>query len=379
MPLAAGSNAVERYRAMGRGLARGTKGAPMLSPWLVLMLGLAAIACFIGVFAIIQRRDQNKARWRRFFQRGARSGLGPQEMSLLRNIAMASSVKNPDVIFTSEEAFYHGMAGVDGRDGGTNIFGEPNSSACSSCKFYDSLREKLGFARTAGQVARPGAISLGPIIPGAVLTVARSHDPLEFQVTVTSADEGTGDVTVELGEPLDVQVDESWMLKFPEGGTLWEFDARSVARNGLSVTLRVGGEARQVDRRRFARVTVDKSARVASFPFEKSDQVAAAPQFVPARLIELGGPGVVLEAQFQTDVNQRVLVVLELDSIAVESLGIVRRSGTIAEEWAEIAIELVDLDTGQIAELTKQTNASAPRITMNAQLPETTMQTTGAA
>ncbi|MCD6364882.1 MAG: hypothetical protein J7M14_03315 [Planctomycetes bacterium] len=379
MPLAAGSSAVERYRAMGRGFAGGAKAAPMLSPWLVLVVGLVAIGCFIGAFAIIQRRDQNKTRWRRFSQRGARLGLGPEEMSLLRNIALASRLKNPDVIFTSEEAFYRGMAGVDGCEGGTNIFGEPYSGACSSCKFYQSLREKLGFTRMMGEAQRAGAISLGPIDRGSVLTATRPGDGDDFQVIVTSADESGGEVMVELGESLDVRIDELWTLNYPNAQTLWEFDARSVACDGLSVTLRVTGEVRQVNRRRFVRVPVDKSARVANFPFEQSDQIPAAPQFVSARLIELGGPGVVLEAQLHTDTNQRVLVVLELDSVTVESLGIVRRAESALGEWPQIAIELVGLDTAQVAELTRQTNASIPRAGENKDSAEATIQTAGVA
>ena len=86
-----------------------------------------------------------------------------------------------------------------------------------------------------------------------------------------------------------------------------------------------------------------------------------------------------LEAQLHTDTNQRVLVVLELDSVTVESLGIVRRAESALGEWPQIAIELVGLDTAQVAELTRQTNASIPRAGENKDSAEATIQTAGVA
>jgi len=130
--------------------------------------------------------------------------------------------------------------------------------------------------------------------------------------------------------------------------------------NETQVLVRPMSEARQADRRRFVRVPVKRAAQVAAFPFSTADAPAEAPKFIAARMVELAGPGVVLQTELAADVNDRVLVVLEMADKRVEGVGVVRREGR-GEPGSTMAIELIGLNTAQVAQLARETNIFATR------------------
>ena len=158
-----------------------------------------------------------------------------------------------------------------------------------------------------------------------------------------------------------VHTGDIWSLQFAEEGLLWEFPGRVVAiTNETQLLVTPMGEARQTDRRRFVRVPVKRSAQIALFPFSTADAPAEAPRFVEARMVQLAGPGVVLETHMPANINDRVLVVLEMADKRVEGVGVVRREGRGGAD-STIAIELVGLNTAQVAQLARETNAFATR------------------
>jgi hypothetical protein len=351
----------DRLRGVGRTFSSG--GHSGATPWLLLLGGLFAILGIIGVFALAYLREQNKEMWASFWRNASRLGLGDEERNLLKNVALAAKVRNPQTVITSEEAFYRGLANVERSGQASSLFGGARQAVCGSCRFYHSLREKLGFAETPSLRAVPTDISLGPIEVGTALKIVRQRGPQDLDGVLADADEATGELTVRLKKASAVQLGESWMVRYADGGLLWEFNARVVRHDSdTEIDLRPGGDARCIDRRRFARVPVSRSAHIAHFPFQREDGVAEEPRFVPAQLLQLAGPGVLLRADFEADRDDRVLVVLELSGKAIEGIARVRRGNKDAEPGSPLAIELVGLDTAQIADLARQTSTAAHQI-----------------
>jgi hypothetical protein len=141
---------------------------------------------------------------------------------------------------------------------------------------------------------------------------------------------------------------------------------------------------------------VDKQAFIARFPFarvlEAEDTVAGEgsedgrdigvssravwgpPEFVPAVVTELAGPGLRIEAQLEAKVGERVLVVSRLDeevgqesnlqkadgpstSKIIEDIGEVRHIEP-AQNGFSIAVELIGLSDSDVSELIRATNAA---------------------
>ena len=98
------------------------------------------------------------------------------------------------------------------------------------------------------------------------------------------------------------------------------------------------------------------------------------PEFVPASVTELAGPGLRIEAPLEVKVGDRVLVILKLTEEdpkpgsqrnektesykIVENIGEVRHTKTIKEGFS-IAVELTGLTDPNINELIRATNAAS--------------------
>ena len=121
-----------------------------------------------------------------------------------------------------------------------------------------------------------------------------------------------------------------------------------------------------------------KSFRMYRSPAGDSGSVWGPPEFVPAVVTELAGPGLCIEAPLELKVDNRVLVVLELDegesqnsppegednksvtSKIVEDMGVVRHIKTVKNGFS-IAVELIGLSDLDVNELIRATNAASLR------------------
>jgi hypothetical protein len=158
------------------------------------------------------------------------------------------------------------------------------------------------------------------------------------------------------------------------------------------------------DRRRFPRVSVNKAAFIMRFPFSSmlisddseqdsmegvsntAGQSWKPPEFVPAVVTELGGPGLLIETPFEVRVGERVVVILKmsdeltLNSLGnsrdislrraleqkekstplriIEDIGEVRRISHI-QDGLSIAVELTGLRNADLNELIQETELSS--------------------
>jgi len=346
-------SATERFRAAGSSFD--TSGAV---PWIVLGLGVLVLGGIIAVFTLIHRRDRRREQWKLFADHAARVSLSDEETALLRNIAINAQLKNPEAVFTSETTFLRSLATVNKEAG---LFGKPTMSACASCKFHRSLRVKLGYSDEESTPDESQGIGLGPIITGTTLKVIRQRAPHDAEVLLEEINDETGELTVGKRQDLAVSEGETWTLRYAEDGLFWEFAAQVTSvKSETELFLKPTGKAKDSNRRRFARVAVDRPAQIAMFPFSTQDAQAGQPQFIPARMVELAGPGLLIETTLDAKTNDRVLVVLDLAGTQIESLGVVRSEARKQGQTnVPMAVELVGLNTAQIAQLSRETNAFA--------------------
>lgn len=337
------------------GGVKGRFSRPAGGHWLWIAAGLAAAVVLVGLIALLfhRRRVARRRVWQAFVTRAEQLGLSAEEQSLLAKIARTVRLTNLNAIFTSEEAFHRGV----GAMAASNETLDKGNGVCAGCAFLMLLREKLGFQAPPTE-ARLGTVKLAPMAAGTVLTVVRPLDADSFEAVVTDS-KGSEELTIVPEVPVDCHPGESWVIRLAQAGTVWEFSALLLRMAGEQVVLKPVGEIRWLNRRRFVRVPTRRPAYVASFPFDKPLLEGDVPEFVPAALIEIGGPGIELIAPMQAETGQRVLVILELsDERLTESVGVVRRA--VPDQLGmKMSVELIGLNTSEVSELAKATNLAA--------------------
>ncbi len=334
---------------------KGRFSSPLAGYWLWVAVGVAAVLISVALIALLSHRGRVGRRrgWRAFVAQAEEAGLSREEQNLLAKIARTAGLTNLNSIFTSEQAFHKGVRGMAAGNDALKV----GNGICVGCAFLVLLREKLGFQGPPTE-AKLGAIKLAPISPGTSLAVIRPLDNSSFKAIVTDS-KGSEELSVVPEAPVDGRAGESWVLRLAQGGTVWEFNALLLRADRERVVLKPIGEIRWINRRRFVRAHTRRPAYVASFPFNKPMRKGDVPEFIPAALIEIGGPGVQLIAPMKAKNGQRVLVVMEPnDKRLVQSVGIVRRTARDAL-GTRMSVELVGLTTRDINELAKATIQAA--------------------
>ena len=334
---------------------KGRFSGPLAGYWLWIGVGVAAVVIFVALIALLSHRGRVGRRrgWQAFVAQADEVGLSREEQNLQAKIARTAGLSNLNSIFTSEQAYHKGVRAMGAGNDALKV----GNGICVGCAFLILLREKLGFQAPPTE-AKLGAIKLAPISPGTSLAVIRPLDNSSFKAIVTDS-KGTEELTVVPEAPVDGRAGESWVLRLAQGGTVWEFNALVLRMDRERVVLKPIGEIRWINRRRFVRASTRRPAYVASFPFSKPMRKGDVPEFIPAALVEIGGPGVQLIAPMKAKKGQRVLVVMELnDERLVESVGIVRRTAR-DELGTRMSVELVGLNTTDINEMAKATIQAA--------------------
>jgi hypothetical protein len=168
---------------------------------------------------------------------------------------------------------------------------------------------------------------------------------------------------------LRVAPGESWSIRYYFGASVWEFDTVLVGCEGEVLILSHSEDIRFVNRRRFLRVSVDKPGYLACFPFSSvsSGKGLTAPEFLSARITELAGPGLRIEAPVELRVGERVLAVIGLEETRpgkarsmklIQGVGEVKHVKSI-ENGQSIAVELTGLKDSDVNELIRATNSAA--------------------
>jgi hypothetical protein len=202
---------------------------------------------------------------------------------------------------------------------------------------------------------------------------------------------------------VESKLGEIWRAQYYFGTSVWEFDTSVVRCYGDILVLNHSDDMRFISRRRFLRIRVNKPAFIARFPFSRtlppninsSKKVSGSkqgsanasgstwgpPEFIPATVTELGGPGLRIEAPLEVKAGDRVLVIVNLsetidarysildtrrESRIVEDIGEVRHTRAI-EDGFSIGVELTGLSDSDVSELIRAANAASIRTPGNRQ------------
>jgi len=408
---------VERWKAAGR------FGTSMTEPWFILT-GVAVIIVLAGLLLMISLRRiarERKVSGQLFFDFAEQRGLSKRERQILLEIAYRAGLKRSLSIFTMVRAFDHG-AGKMIEESLAQQGAEESQRLRTELSF---LREKLGFQKqtsvSIGSSTKLKKPSSRQIPEGKKLYINRRKTPDLGDIESTVIKNDNMELTVRLTTSVESKLGEFWRAQYYFGISVWEFDTSVVRCYGDILVLNHSDDMRFISRRRFLRIRVNKPAFIARFPFSRtlppnsSKKVSGSkqgsangsgstwgpPEFIPATVTELGGPGLRIEAPLEVKAGDRVLVIVNLsetidarysildtrresrndpptagfdrnpallgqESRIVEDIGEVRHIVAI-EDGFSIAVELTGLSDSDVSELIRAANAASIRTTGNRQ------------
>jgi len=415
----------ERWKAAGR------FGSSMTEHWFILT-GVAVIIVLTALLFMISLRratQKHKVSGRLFIDYAEKRGLSGREREILLETANKAGLKRSQAIFNMAGAFDHG-AGKMIEESLAQQGAEESQWLRTELSF---LREKLGFQKkcsvsidSATKLKRP---SSRQIPAGKQLHITRRTPPDSGDIESAVIKNDNMELTLKLTTPVESKLGELWRARYYFGVSVWEFDTSVVRCNGEILVLNHSDDIRFISRRRFLRVRVNEPAFIARFPFsrtlppnnvsskkghwsnrgsvDKSGNTWGPPEFMPAIVTELGGPGLRIEAPLELKAGDRVLVIVNLsetidarpsnagfrlkpavggsildtrsvrskpltsngtrrESRIIEDIGEVRHTKAIQDGFS-IAVELTGLSDSNVSELIRATNAASIRSNSNRQ------------
>jgi len=388
----------EKWQAI-RGLGSGFAGEHAF----VLICGtmLLVLTALLIAVSYNYRENDRRVTNEMFSAYADRRGLSRRERHILLEIATRAQLKRNESIFTLAGAFNRGAAKATAE--------ALASKGVKRVKRLGAelavLREKLGFQKqisdpigSAMKSGKPASRQI-PIGKRVQIIPRDSNEPDNIEATVIKNDEI--ELVVKLPRPLEADPGDLCCVHYYFGASVWEFDASVISCHGGILVLTHSYEVRFINRRRFLRVPVKRPAFIASFPFARTfppggnsaewieqnsmDAPPVAwgpPEFVPAEVTELAGPGLRLEAPLEVKVGDRVVVILKMSkesashkqgaspqsalmqksketpSRVLEDVGEVRHVRA-TENGFSIAVELTGLSDSNVNELIRETNSAS--------------------
>lgn len=352
-------------RPMERLKAMGDWAEPTSGIWLVVFLALAValIAAGAVVFALVRRWRMVRRQRESLAALCEEYALSDRERYVMTAIVKAARIRQVESVFTVSMSFERGLAALM-RSPTVTAMSQPKRQEVG--ELIEVVRAKLGLqAPAAGSPGGPDAPAHGPaappepgIVAGDRLMVVYRGQATTFDVDVSTS--GPEEFLVQPLTEVQTRAGETWLLRCAKDGGLWEFDAPVMGTEGGQVRLGRVGRPRFINRRRFPRVPTSKPAQVASYPFSRPGMELGGPEMVDGELTEIAGPGLRVEAPIQVLPGERVLLALQLgDNNVVEGMGKVRRSQPGDDGTSVLVVELLGLNTEEVAKLARETSAAA--------------------
>jgi len=354
----------------------------------VCMIAIILLTALLIVTSFSHRIKERKVTDSIFVNYARRLGLSRREREILTDIAHKTKLRRIESIFTMVTAFDRGADELI-KDVHTSRGSRASKNLSAQLSV---LREKLGFEKKrpipAGPTTSPNKPSTKKIPAGEQLHLTRRKTAEQADIDSVVIENNDVEFTVKLQASLESKPGEIWSVRYYYGASIWEFETSSISCYGNILVLNHCDNIRFVNRRRFLRVPVNKPTFIAHFPFARivqpkidkgkgtkhgsaSGNTWGPPEFVPASVTELAGPGLRIEAPLEVKTGDRVLVILKLgeddDSSPdtnqtarekiVEDIGEVRHTKSIKNGFS-IAVELTGLSDPNISELIRATNAA---------------------
>ena len=350
---------------------------------IIAVFGLVMLLVLVTYYRI--RNERNKIN-QLFIDYAEKRGLSSRERYILMDIANKAKLKRSESIFTMSDVFDRGATQIIRV--AFAQYGAQRSRFLSA--ELSVLREKLGFRRRKSNsidlAVREKEPTSRQIAIGRKLYLTSLDSDDFFEVEAEVKENNELELIVELTKPLELRQGTLLCARYYYGAPVWEFDTSIVEVKDNILVLNQSENVRFVNRRRFLRVPVNEQAFVAAFPFSKimeneekksdtSTNSWGPPEFVPADVTELAGPGLRAVAPLEVKVGDRVAIILKLSQTEpknlmhsdfrlsdnfnsykiVEDIGIVRHTENV-EDGLSIAVELTGLNDSNVSELVRATN-----------------------
>jgi len=353
----------ERYEAMRRLNNGDIDWRSLLTNKATVMLGWSVIMILLVVLAVIRRNRWEKDRQesaQRFREMAEQHKLSSEEFEILEQVAFRCRLKRQEAIFTLPEVFESGLSKLMQERFSAEGSAEDRKKLNET---VFSLKGKLGFVKSAASFGaynkNSRELNSRQISVGSKMSLALKSAPEGERLEVTVAGNDEYQITAEFAEPVSCAPGDVWDVRYEMGSMTWEFEAITMTCEGGRLELNHSDQIRCGNRRRFGRISVSRPALVALFDVMRNGQSPEAPEFVPAEITEISGPGLRVRAGLEVEVHDRLLVVFKADDgMVIQDIAEVR--GLRDEDaGASIALELVGLNERAINELVRLTNSQA--------------------
>ena len=323
--------------------------------WIIIVSACLAAATAVLAVALIRKTRQlrHSLRAHSFDGRSEDLGLSAEERSVLTNLARLAGLANPRTIFTTESVFNQA---VDRLMRSPRVTAMPEPMQKRLTTMIALLREKLGFWSPAAAETSAG-VTTRQVLEDSGLSIIASDGSQSLQATVIgNSPEG---ILAAPEEKASLDVGQALLARYTNLGSVWEFDTEVLSAEDDEILLKHTNKIRFINRRRFPRIRTHMQAYLARLPFWQDGPEMQAPAFVPAELVEIAGPGLLLEAEAKPHRGERVVVVIALgEGKIVQNMGKVRRVSPGTGK-SSIAVEMTDLLNAEITEMVRATNAAA--------------------
>ena len=315
---------------------------------------LGAVAVILLALLVRRWLVGRHARRVEFREQAERAGLGKEETNLLTYAARLGELRTPVNIIVTEAVFQKCMHLLMRCQRVAEMSPADKKKILS---VINSAQIKLSFDESATSDIRQ-------IPDGAVITLTGEGlgEPMQASIVSAQGWEIKAQANGQAPNPVSgIQL----RGRYFRSGAVWEFETELIYAEGRDLTLAHAENIRFINRRRFRRVSVDRPASLAPFPFLRA-KPQEPPVFYPARLMELGATGLLLEAEDVPSIpdNSRLLMLLEpRPGRSINAVGIVQRTETITSRKSQMVIELMDLSEAEVSELVAETNLIAQQDT----------------
>lgn len=361
---------LERYSAM-RGLNShhplpDSMKAFLTHPWFIWGGILLIVTLLISLVVVRRKRTvQGKQQHQEQFESLCdQRGLTAQQREILAAIAKPLRTGRREDIFFQSELFMQGASNLmqEYFASGRNVIERKKMNV-----LIGQIKQKLGYQKAAGGIpvrrGRDPGLSSRDIPAGKTVSIALSTRPEGSRVDAVVIQNDEFELVLRPEIPVSCPPGEHWNVRYRLGTSTYEFDALTMVCGSEGLELNHAESVRYLSRRRFLRVPVELPAQVALFPTQKQEGPGriAGPQFVPATITEISGPGLRIHTGLTAEHGQRLLVVFELEpGKTIQDVAEVRGLRETALDQS-IGVELIGLDDATVNELIRTTNAIAIR------------------
>jgi hypothetical protein len=354
--LAQGVSAIDRWEGMK--VISKTGRNPNVLWWVLVSLGTLAV---MGVIAgVIYAYVQKLRKWKKFKTAGRNAGLRDNDMVLLERLARLGGLKNPSSMLTDEDVFNTAALSLMSSERIINVSQEVQESLQAS---FSSIRGKLGLGVVSGDEATDEFTSSRQIEEGSRVFVARMGGRESVEATV--ARNSRSELLLTATETLPGRRDNDVLtIRHANEQGSWEFDARVIRCDGPGVAVEHSREMRPVNFRRFPRVPTKMSTTGTIFPFHVDPGSEISLEFMPANIVEIAGPGLLVKLPARAEIGQKLLIRVHLeDDRLIQGMTKVRRVVTDKPGGPFLAVEFIELAPDELAEMARATILAAKRKT----------------